>query len=140
MHLCNSFGASRVALVIKHLPVNAGDLRDRGSTSGSGGYPGGGHGNPPQYSCLENPMNRGAWRTIVHRVANSQTWLKRISMNTWDLFSSFITFIFTLSCLFFSDLLFAFLSGSIFFQFTSFSKLSANILGSLPLKKFVLLS
>ena len=101
MHLCNSFGASQVALVIKNLPVNAGDLRDRGSSSGSGRAPGGGHGNPPQYSCLENPMNRGAWQTIVHRVAKSQTWLKRLSMNTWDSFSSFITFMFTLSCLFF---------------------------------------
>ena len=59
--------------MIKNLPVNAGDLRDRGSSSGSGRGPGGGHGNPPQYSCLENPMNRGAWQTIVHRVAKSQT-------------------------------------------------------------------
>ena len=58
--------------MIKNLPVNAGDLRDRGSISGSRRSPGGGHGNPPQCSCLENPMNRGAWQIIVHRVAKSQ--------------------------------------------------------------------
>ena len=47
-----------------------------GSLPGSGRTPGAGHGNPLQYSCLENPMDRGAWRASVHRVANSQTWLK----------------------------------------------------------------
>ena len=47
-------------LVVKNLPVNAGDIRDTGSIPGSGGSPGGGHGNPLQYSHCENPMDRGA--------------------------------------------------------------------------------
>ena len=45
----------------KEAPGNAGDVRDVGSIPGSGRFPGGGHGNPFQYSCLENPMDRGAW-------------------------------------------------------------------------------
>ena len=48
-------------LVVKNLPANAGDVRDMGLFSGLGRPPGGGHGNPLQYSCLENPMDRGAW-------------------------------------------------------------------------------
>ena len=47
------------------------DVRDEGSIPGSGRSPGGGHGNPLQCSCLENPLDRGAWRAIVHRVARS---------------------------------------------------------------------
>ena len=62
--------------MMKNPPANAGDLRDVGSTPGLGRSPGGGSGNPFQYSCLENPMNRGAWQAIVHRVAQSQTLLK----------------------------------------------------------------
>ena len=54
--------ASQVGLVVKNLPTNAGDIRDLGSIPGSGRSPGGGHGNPVQYSCLENPMDRGAWQ------------------------------------------------------------------------------
>ena len=50
---------------------NAGDIRDVGSILGSGRSPGGGHGNPLQYSCLENPMDRGAWRAIIHGVTKS---------------------------------------------------------------------
>ena len=52
---------------------NSGDARDVGLIPGLGRYPGGGHGNPLQNSFLENPMDRGAWRAIVHRVTNSQT-------------------------------------------------------------------
>ena len=52
--------SSQVALVVKNPPTNAGDIRDLGSTSGSGRCPGGGHGNILQYSCLENPMDREA--------------------------------------------------------------------------------
>ena len=48
-------------LEVKNLPVNAGDIREVGSTPGSGRSPGGGHVNPLQYSCLENPTDRGAW-------------------------------------------------------------------------------
>ena len=51
-------GASQMALVVKDLPVNAGDFRDVGLIPGSGRFPGGGHGSPLQYSCLENPMDR----------------------------------------------------------------------------------
>ena len=56
------------------------DLRDVDSISGSGRPPGGGHGYPLQYSCLENAKDRGAWRTITHRVTQSQTRLKQSSM------------------------------------------------------------
>ena len=52
--------ASQVALVVKNLPGNAGDIRDLGSIPGWGRYPGGRHGNPLQYSYLENPLDRGA--------------------------------------------------------------------------------
>ena len=74
--------ASQVALVVKYALSNARDIRDMGSVSGLGRSPGGGHGNPIQYSCLENPMDRGVWRTTVHGVAKSQTRLKRLSMHT----------------------------------------------------------
>ena len=60
------FQAPQVAMVIKNLPANAGDRRDAGLIPGSGGSPGGGHGNPLQYSCLDNPMVRGAWWAAVH--------------------------------------------------------------------------
>ena len=62
-----------MALVVKNPPVNAGDLRDVGLIPGSGRSPGGGHGNPLQYSCLENPMDRGTWWAIAHRAAKSWT-------------------------------------------------------------------
>ena len=68
-----------VALVVKNLPANAGDIRDLGSIPRTGWSPQGGHGNPLQYSCLENPRDRGAWWAAVHRVAKSQTQLKRLS-------------------------------------------------------------
>ena len=57
-----------MTLVVKNSPANAGDLRDVGSVPGSGRSPGEGHGNPLQYSCLENPVDRGAWRLHVQRV------------------------------------------------------------------------
>ena len=64
--------ASQVALMVKNPPANAGEVRDTGSIPGSGRYPGGGHGKPPQYACLENPMDREAWQATVYRVAKSQ--------------------------------------------------------------------
>ena len=73
------WGASQVTLMAKNLPANAGNLRDTGSIPWWRRSPGGGHGNPLQYSCLENPMDRGAWRAIVHRVAKSLTQLKKLS-------------------------------------------------------------
>ena len=58
-----------MALVVKNLSANAGDIRDMASIPGSGRSSGGGHGNPFQYSCMENPMDRGAWQATVHGVA-----------------------------------------------------------------------
>ena len=65
--------ASQVVLVVKNLLASVGDARDMGLTPGLGRSPGVGNGNPFQYSCLENPMDRGAWRATVHRVTKSQT-------------------------------------------------------------------
>ena len=65
--------ASQVALVVKNLPANAGAARGVDSIPGLGRSPGGGYGNPLQYSCLENPMDRGAWWATVHGVAKSWT-------------------------------------------------------------------
>ena len=65
----------------KEPPANAGDLRHAGSIPGWGRCPEGGHSNPLQYSCLENPMDRGTWWATVHRVSKSQTWLKWLSMH-----------------------------------------------------------
>ena len=59
--------------MVKNPPANAGDTRDAGLIPGSGRFPGGGHGNPLQYSCLENPMDRRAWRATVHGVAKNWT-------------------------------------------------------------------
>ena len=61
-----------MALVVKNPPAHSGDITDPGLIPGLGRSPGGGHGNPLQYSCLENPMDRGAWRATVHRVAKSR--------------------------------------------------------------------
>ena len=69
-----------VALVVKNLPP----LRDVGLILGLGRSPGGGHGNPLQYSCLENPLDRGAWQATVHRVTKSQTQLKRLGTHAQD--------------------------------------------------------
>ena len=71
--------ASLGALVVKSWSSKAGDTRDSGSVLGSGRFPGGGHGNPLQYSSLENPLDRGAWPTVVHGVAQSGTWPKSLS-------------------------------------------------------------
>jgi len=59
--------------VVKNPPTNAGDIRDMGSIPGLGRSPGEGNGNPLQYSCLENPMDRGAWQAIVHGATKSWT-------------------------------------------------------------------
>ena len=76
--------------MIKNLSSNAGDTRDDGSVSGSGRSPGGGKGNPLQYSCLKNPMERGDWRAAVHRVAKSLTQLKSLSTSTFRHLSQFV--------------------------------------------------
>ena len=58
--------------MVKNLPANSGDRRDTGSIPGLGRSPGGGNGNPLQYSCLENPMDRGGWWATFHGVAKSR--------------------------------------------------------------------
>ena len=89
--------AFQVVLVAKNVPANAGDMKDRCSIPELGRFLGGGHGNPLQCSCLENPMDRRAWWSTVHKVAKSRTQLKWLSkphmMATWFLDSSqvFIT-------------------------------------------------
>ena len=65
--------------MVKNLPASAGYLRDASSIPGLGRSPEGGHGNPLQYSSLENPMDKGAWQATAHRVTKSQTQLKRLS-------------------------------------------------------------
>ena len=68
----------QVALMVKNLPMQ--EMVGNSSILGSGRSPGGEHGNPLQYSCLENPMDKGAWWATPHRVAKSQTGLKQLSM------------------------------------------------------------
>ena len=72
---------SQVELVVKNTPANAGDIRDTGLIPWSGRSPGGGHGSPLQYPCLENPMDRGAWQNTVHVVAKSDM-TERLCMHT----------------------------------------------------------
>ena len=65
--------------MVKNLSANAGDVRDVGLIPRLGRSPGEGHGNPLQYSCLENPMDRGSWCATIHGVSKSQIWLKCLS-------------------------------------------------------------
>ena len=76
------YWASQVVPVVKKPLAKAGYLRDVGSVPRLGRCPGGGNGNPLQYSCLENSMDRRAWQATVHRVTQSQMWLKRFSTHT----------------------------------------------------------
>ena len=73
---------SRLVLVVKNLPATAGDIKDACLNPGLERSPGGGHGNPLQYSYLKNSMDRGAWKATVHRVTKSQTQLKQLSTHT----------------------------------------------------------
>ena len=76
----------------KEAVCNAGGIRDMGLIPGSGRSPGRGHGNPLQDSCLENTLDRGAWRATVHRVVKSQTSLKRPSTHTSTYIYKTLTF------------------------------------------------
>ena len=78
--------------MVKNPPASAGDVKDAGSIPGLGRSPGGGSGNPLQYSSLENPMDRGAWWAIIHRVAKSQTQLKRLSPHAKLLYNVVLVF------------------------------------------------
>ena len=73
--------ASQGARVVKNPPAYVGDIRDASLTPGSGRCPGERNGNPLQYSCLGNPMDRRAWQATGHRVTQSWTWLKRLSVD-----------------------------------------------------------
>ena len=75
--------------VVNNPPPNAGDVRVVGSIPGLGRSPGGEHGSPLQYSCLENPMDRRAWQATVHRVAESWTGLKQLSMHACCILNPF---------------------------------------------------
>ena len=75
--------ASQVVLVVKNMPAYAEDIREAGSIPRWRRFLREGNGSPLQFSSLENPMDRGAWWAIVHRVAKSWTRLKRLSMNGW---------------------------------------------------------
>ena len=77
--LAVSYGASQVALVVKNPLANAGHIRDASSIPESGRSPEAGHGNPLQYSCVDNYLDRGAWRAKVHRVAKIQTQLSNFT-------------------------------------------------------------
>ena len=72
-----------MALVIKNLPANTGDIGTVDLIPGWGRSPGGGHGNPLLYSCLENATDRGTWWGTVHRVAKNRTRLKQLSTHAW---------------------------------------------------------
>ena len=74
-----------MALGLKNPPANAEDLRDVGSIPGPGRFPGGGHSNPLQYSCLENPMDRGAWQatSIKKKKEKENLWEKREGKRKW---------------------------------------------------------
>ena len=91
-----SVGGFPGELVVKNPLANARNVRDMASIPGSGRSPGGRHGNPLQYSCLEHPIDRGAWRATLHRVAKSWTRLKQLSMHAHTplsglLFNSMVT-------------------------------------------------
>ena len=80
-HFAISYGviwASQVGLVVKNTTANVGDKRDAGWIPGSGRFPGGGHDNPLQCSCLEKPMDRAVWQATVHRLTKSQARLSNL--------------------------------------------------------------
>ena len=83
-------GASQMALVVENLPANAGGARSNTSLiPGSGRSPGEGNGNLLQYSCLETPMDRGAWWATVHRVTKNRKGLKRLNMQACIFMTNF---------------------------------------------------
>ena len=79
----HSAGAFQVALVVKNPLANAGDIRDMVLIPGLRGSPGGGHGDPLQYYCQDNPLDRGALQAMVPRVKNSWTRLKQLSTHAF---------------------------------------------------------
>ena len=104
---------SMVALVVKNPPANAGDVRDMGSIPGSGRSSGGRHGSPLQYSCLENPRDRGAWWATVCGVTKSQTWLKQLSTHACQETIAYPVIMKIYSYVFYKS----FISGIVHFEF-----------------------
>ena len=84
IYIYRHVGASQVMLVVKNLSANAGDIRDVGWIPGLGRSPGEGNGYPLQFPCLENPMDRGAWKATVHGVAKSWTWPQQLEHASID--------------------------------------------------------
>ena len=87
-------GSSQVVLVIKNPPADAGDTRDVGLIPGLGRFPGVGNGNPLQYSCLENSMDRGAWHAVVHGVAkigHNRTCMHRLACKEHKVYLIYIS-------------------------------------------------
>ena len=76
-----------MVLEVNYSPANAGDIRGASSIPRLGKSPGGGHGYRLWYSCLENPMDTGAWQAIVHRAAKSQTQLKQLGSHSHILYN-----------------------------------------------------
>ena len=118
--------------MVKNSPANAGDAGDRGSIPRLGGIPGGENGYPLQYSCQENPTDRGAWLATVHRVTKSWTWLK--GLRTCTVFSSS-----RISTFFFITLVYLFCNPYflqvpilyfLFFQYDSLGLLNSTMCGS----------
>ena len=88
----------QMALVLKDPPTDAGDVRDAGSIPGSERSPGEGNGNPLQYSCLENPMDRGAWWATVHGVTKRHHWSDLAHTHVTDyIFTWFLVNLYSLS-------------------------------------------
>ena len=89
----NIFWMSQVMVMVKSLRANAGDvLRDSCSIPRMQRSPGGGCGKPLQYSCMENPIDRGAWHAIVHGITKSRTWLNQLSTeHTWIYFNLYLS-------------------------------------------------
>ena len=87
MESISIFRASQVALEVKNLPANAEATGDAVSILELGRSPGGGYGNPLQYSCLDNPMDRGGWWATVHGITNSQTQLSmHVQMESYTIY------------------------------------------------------
>ena len=96
--LCIYKWVFQVALVVKNLSANEGDVKEAGSIPELGRSPGEGNGNPLQHSCLENPMDRGTWRAALHGISQSQTRLKQLSMHSYIyIFSQIYVFIYIYS-------------------------------------------
>ena len=85
--------------MVKNPPANVGDSRDMGLIPGSGRLPGTGNDNPLQYSCLENPMDRGAWWAAVHGVEKESDTVKQLSMHIHSNIHIYIMYIYIYLCI-----------------------------------------